>query len=311
MPLPRATRLVPDSSDATPAFRETTIASAVTGFPKASIALTITGICRPSVAKRSSRGIRVTRLTAPAPTIAVKATGAPAAVAVADCAPVVPPSVQLVLATPDASVRVFAAERLPPPEATAQATCTPETGLPCLSVTRTASESATAVPAAPARVAAPTTAVLAGASGFAVARKVANTSGAPVAASTARTSTRWLSAAAVEVPSVQRSRASPSSLVSAVPANTLPPPETTRKLTIWPCTGRPRASVTFATSALGSSVPATASCSSPLTMSNRAATWGRGPLDESHAASTASTAAADATARESFRCKGESPEGGG
>src|SRR6266487_4741182 len=41
----------------------------------------------------------------------------------------------------------------------------------------------------------------------------------------------------------------------AAPANTLPPPETTMKLTIWPLTTWPRESSTRATSGFGNSVP--------------------------------------------------------
>src|SRR5881409_3963529 len=61
-----------------------------------------------------------------------------------------------------------------------------------------------------------------------VAVKIANVSFAPVAPSMARASTRC----GPEAPRVQRSCTMPSPLVIAAPANTLPPPETTTKLTI-------------------------------------------------------------------------------
>src|SRR5439155_18505116 len=90
-----------------------------------------------------------------------------------------------------------------------------------------------------------------GATSVSVAVKVANVSFAPVPLSTARAST----CCGPEGPSVQRSWAMPSAPVIAAPANTLPPPETTTKLMIWPFTGWPRESPTIATIGFGSSVP--------------------------------------------------------
>src|SRR5436190_14532785 len=84
-----------------------------------------------------------------------------------------------------------------------------------------------------------------------VAVKIANVSFAPVAPSMARASTRC----GPEAPRVQRSCTMPSAPVIAAPANTLPPPETTTKLTICPLTAWPRESSTSATSGFGNSVP--------------------------------------------------------
>src|SRR5438552_1647886 len=58
-----------------------------------------------------------------------------------------------------------------------------------------------------------------------------------------------------EAPRVQRSCTMPSPPEIAAPANTLPPPETTTKFTIWPFTAWPRESSTSATSGFGNSVP--------------------------------------------------------
>src|SRR6185295_12099307 len=90
-----------------------------------------------------------------------------------------------------------------------------------------------------------------GATSVSVAVKIANVSFAPVTLSTARASTRC----GPEAPRVQRSWAMPSGPVIAAPANTLPPPETTTKLTICPFTAWARESTTSTTSGSGSSVP--------------------------------------------------------
>ena len=94
-----------------------------------------------------------------------------------------------------------------------------------------------------------------------VAVNVANTNGAPVSLSTARTSTFCGPSA----PSVQRSCATPRWSVISVPPKTLPPPATTRKFRTWPRTGPPPGVVTFTTSGLGSSSPAPPDCPSPET----------------------------------------------
>src|SRR5881628_1224705 len=65
------------------------------------------------------------------------------------------------------------------------------------------------------------TASRAGGPGSAVARNTARVSAAPVTLSTARASTRWLSAGLV--PMVHRSCAMPFTFVRLAPANTLPP----------------------------------------------------------------------------------------
>src|SRR3989442_10820398 len=90
-----------------------------------------------------------------------------------------------------------------------------------------------------------------GCTSVSVAVKIANVSFAPVALSMARASTRC----GPEAPRVQRSCTMPSPPVIAAPANTLPPPDTTTKLTICPLTAWPRESSTSATSGSGSSVP--------------------------------------------------------
>src|SRR5258705_9176065 len=84
-----------------------------------------------------------------------------------------------------------------------------------------------------------------------VAVRVANVTFSPVTLSTARASMRC----GPEAPRVQRSCTMPSPPDIAAPANTLPPPETTTKFTIWPFTGWARESSTRATSGFGSSVP--------------------------------------------------------
>src|SRR6266566_7980265 len=84
-----------------------------------------------------------------------------------------------------------------------------------------------------------------------VASKIAKVSFAPVWVSIARASTRC----GPEAPRVQRSCTMPSAPVIAAPANTLPPPETTTKLTICPFTAWARESSTSATSGFGNSVP--------------------------------------------------------
>ncbi|PYP54867.1 MAG: hypothetical protein DMD40_15365 [Gemmatimonadetes bacterium] len=84
-----------------------------------------------------------------------------------------------------------------------------------------------------------------------VASKLAKVSFAPVWVSIARASTRC----GPEAPRVQRSCTMPSAPVIAAPANTLPPPETTTKLTICPLTAWARESSTSATSGFGNSVP--------------------------------------------------------
>src|SRR4051794_37155393 len=131
---------------------------------------------------------------------------------------------------------------LPPPEVTAQATCTPGVGLPYASRTCTANESSTTEPTTPTTLLSATASARVGAPGTAVALKVANTSAWPVTLSTARTSSVCGPAA---VPSVQRSCATPSSLVALLPANTCPPPAVTTKFTTCPFTAWPLASVTF------------------------------------------------------------------
>ncbi len=94
-----------------------------------------------------------------------------------------------------------------------------------------------------------------------VAVKIANVSFAPVTLSTARASTLC----GPEDPRVQRSCTMPSLPDNAPPANTLPPPETTTKLTIWSPTVWPRESSTRATSGFGNSVPGGAVWLSPET----------------------------------------------
>src|SRR3989442_1583638 len=90
-----------------------------------------------------------------------------------------------------------------------------------------------------------------GCTSVSVAVKIANVSFAPVTLSTARASSCCGPAAR----RAQRSWTMPSPPLIAAPANTLPPPETTTKLTICPLTGRPRESSTRATSGSGNSVP--------------------------------------------------------
>jgi len=87
---------------------------------------------------------------APAAPVAVKVTGlpvSPVAVAVRVFVPAVIPSVQLPsVAIPLAVVVWFGPVTLPPPDASANVTATPATGLPLASRTITAGGTATAVP---------------------------------------------------------------------------------------------------------------------------------------------------------------------
>src|SRR5262249_19829387 len=142
------------------------------------------------------------------------------------------------------------------------------TGLPYWSATRTTRDSGWGAPNALSWLSPATLMMLSAGPARALARNTANTSGAPELLSTARASTRWLSA--VRVPSVQRSRTRPLSLVIAAPANTLPPPAVTRKLTSWPLIGVFVESTMRATNGAESSEPATADCESPDTTSNAA-----------------------------------------
>src|SRR5438876_6826471 len=103
-----------------------------------------------------------------------------------------------------------------------------------------------------------------GCTSVSVAVKVANVTFAPVALSTARAST----CCGPEKPRVQRSWTIPSALVIAAPANTLPPPETTTKLTIWPFTAWPRESSTSATIGAGNSGPGGPGWLLPATTAN-------------------------------------------
>jgi hypothetical protein len=88
----------------------------------------------------------------PAVPVAVNVTGDPLKdpdVAVSEFAPAVDPRVHdPTAASPDASVVLFAPVTAPPPEATAQTTEMPATGLPLESVTFTEGGIATAEPAA-------------------------------------------------------------------------------------------------------------------------------------------------------------------
>src|SRR6266568_7701261 len=123
----------------------------------------------------------------------------------------------------------------------------------------------TAPPTATAADAGATVTAATGAEGTTmVALKTPKVSAWPVTLSTARASTRWLSAGLV--PRVHRSCAIPVTLVRAAPANTLPPPLVTRKFTSCPLCGSPVASTTFTTSGFGSSLPAGPDWRSPLTI---------------------------------------------
>src|SRR5438132_1198640 len=126
-----------------------------------------------------------------------------------------------------------------------------------------------------------------GATSVSVAVKIANVSFAPVALSTARAST----CCGPESPRVQRSCTMPSAPVIAAPANTLPPPETTRKLTIWPFTAWARESSTSATIGFGNSVPGGPLWLSPDTTDSVSGTtaWS-GSTGAIHEASTRSPA---------------------
>src|SRR5213592_3759799 len=131
----------------------------------------------------------------------------------------------------------------------------------------------TAPPTATAADAGATVTAATGAEGTTmVALKTPKVSAWPVTLSTARASTRWLSAGLV--PRVHRSCAIPVTLVRAAPANTLPPPLVTRKFTSCPLCGSPVASTTFTTSGFGSSLPAGPDWRSPLTICTDR--WARG-----------------------------------
>src|SRR5688572_6237075 len=145
------------------------------------------------------------------------------------------PSVHRVFAIPNALVVDDAGLTAPLPALVAQVTCTPGTGFPNESATRTASESPRAAPSAPVCVSPLAFVTECAGPGNGVALNVAKTMRAPVLGSTARASTRWLSA--VEVPRVQRSCTMPCALVRPASAKTLPPPAVTRKLTSCPATG--------------------------------------------------------------------------
>src|SRR5439155_25387459 len=94
-----------------------------------------------------------------------------------------------------------------------------------------------------------------------------------------------------EKPTVQRSCTMPSPLDIAAPANTLPPPETTTKFTIWPRTTWPRESWTSATIGLGNSVPGGAIWLLPdTTDKEREPTGWSVPTGAVHEASTSSPA---------------------
>src|SRR3954449_8493657 len=171
--------------------------------------------------------------------------GVPATVACAVCGPAEAPSTHWGGATPAAAAgggegavpaggapppsasAVVGEVTPPPPLVTAQATCAPGTGFPAASRTITANESSTTEPTTPTTTVSPSVALApygpacVGGPAVAVALKVANTSAWPVELSTARASSVR---APTTPPSVQLSCAMPSSLVSAVPANTCPPP---------------------------------------------------------------------------------------
>ena len=131
------------------------------------------------------------------------------------------PSVHFVLAYPVAVVNADALLTLPPPDSTVHLTVAPEMGLPYASLTRTSSESGSCVPATVVCGLLNLWSVI-GVPASAVARNLPETSAAPVEASTTRASTIWLSA--TDFPSVHRSCANPSALLSDEPAKTLPPP---------------------------------------------------------------------------------------
>jgi hypothetical protein len=199
---------------------------------------------------------------------------APPTVACALCVgPGAVPSTHCVRATPAASVVVGVAT-LPPPPVTAQATCTPGTGLPAASRTITANESSTTAPTTPATRVSPLVALgpygaaCVGAPAVAVAVKVADASTCPVPL-TARASS--VCGEPATPPSVHSACANPDGSVVAVPAETCPPPAVTTKLTVCPSSTFPPASVTFTTNGWASWAFTTPVCAFPETTSTCAA----------------------------------------
>ena len=169
--------------------------------------------------------------------------------AVSEFGPGALPRVQPTDAMPLPFVVALAAVTLPPPDATANATLTPLTGLPPASFTITLGGVATAEPAFAVCPSPPFRAIDAGGPATAVAVKV----------------TDKLPLEAVSVfgpavaPSVQLPTAAmPLPSVTALVAVALPPPDATANVTVTPLMGLPAASFTTTLGAVATAVPTVA-----------------------------------------------------
>ncbi len=155
--------------------------------------------------------------------VALNVTGepvSPATVAVAVCAPTVAPSVQLIVARPEALVTDVAADTLPPPVTMAQFTVTPATGAADALVTLTTIGLASAVLTVPVWLLPELTAMVVAGAAVALAEKVR---GEPVRPATVAVTV----CTPTDAPSVQFTCVCPSGLVTLVSAETFPPPVAT------------------------------------------------------------------------------------
>jgi hypothetical protein len=200
----------------------------------------------------------LTAIDAGGPTtpVAVNVTGLPVKVplvAVSEFGPGVLPSVQLpTVAIPLPFVVALAPVTLPPPDATANVTLTPLTGLPPASFTITLGGVATAEPAFAVCPSPPFRAIDAGGAAVAVA---VNVTGLPDRLPLEAVS----EFAPTEGPSVQLPTvAMPLPFVVVVRPVALPPPDATANVTLTPPTGLPTASVTITLGGVATAVPTVA-----------------------------------------------------
>ena len=132
------------------AVKTTVAPPAVRVLPAASFACSVRVTVAPAVTLLADTLSRERAADAgPGVPVALKVTGlpvSPATVALSVLAPACWPSVQVLAAMPSLPVVTDAGETLPPPEATAQVTSTPETALPRASRTTTAGETGSALP---------------------------------------------------------------------------------------------------------------------------------------------------------------------
>src|SRR6266498_1935159 len=240
------------------------IVTLATGLLKSSVTFTANeaGSVAPTVSFCRSPPALVIFEAPPTVAVMVKVTvvGVPlrVAVAVVVWVPGVTPSVRVVVAWPLTSVEDEVGLTEPPPDAAAQSTRTPDTGLPFASVTRTSCGVPSVMPACPVRLSPERLVIDAAAPTVALAVNITGLPASPGAV-----------AVRVFAPAVgprvhDPTAAMPSAPVtSGVVGSTDPSPDATAKVTDTPATGFPLASFTITAGGIATAVPAAADWLSP------------------------------------------------